>query len=41
MVCGGAENVAEQEAGLRRLRVIRSRCRRSHACSGETSDPPG
>jgi hypothetical protein len=38
----GAENVAEQEAGLRRLRVIRSAVVVvAHACSGETPDPPG
>src|SRR5258708_32464295 len=37
----GAENVAEQEAGLRRHRVIRSAVVVAHACSGETPDPPG
>ena len=31
----GAENVAGQEAGLRRLRVIRSAVVVVHACSGE------
>ncbi len=37
----GAEDVAGQEAGLRRLRVIRSAVVVAHACSGETPDPPG